>query len=322
MAIEKTNINDIIDKNYAEFDLGLICEDRYKTLKHIDMVVYTLLNNQHGLSIKTTLNGSKKFVDKNGYVFISIGQDKLCKLLRTTRPTLNSSLKRLEEVGLIEVVNIGNMKCNRIYVGKLKRTITLGDYMKDMSIGEEDEFIPSIEMETIDEIKDNKKASTVPPVKANKENIKPNKSICNSDINNTSFDEKNQCKKVESEVVKVINKSCVNIRKQDLKDCEEEFTDIDKLKEALSICEISNSHGIKALRMAYKYGNNNGIDTSKRKGSIYMADSKVDVNGELKSVEDMSSEEIMYKLDLKNGTNWSGKNPNCRKKINQSCDIG
>lgn len=312
MAIEKTNINDIIDKNYAEFDLGLICEDRYKTLKHIDMVVYTLLNNQHGLSIKTTLNGSKKFVDKNGYVFISIGQDKLCKLLRTTRPTLNSSLKRLEEVGLIEVVNIGNMKCNRIYVGKLKRTITLGDYMKDMSIGEEDEFIPSIEMETIDEIKDNKKASTVPPVKANKENIKPNKSICNSDINNTSFDEKNQCKKVESEVVKIINKSCVNIRKQDLKDCEEEFTDIDKLKEALSICEINNSHGIKALRMAYKYGNNNGIDTSKRKGSIYMADSKVDVNGELKSVEDMSNEDIAYKLDLKNGTNWSGRNPNAK----------
>ena len=296
MAIEKTNINDIIDKNYAEFDLGLICEDRYKTLKHIDMVVYTLLNNQHGLSIKTTLNGSKKFVDKNGYVFISIGQDKLCKLLRTTRPTLNSSLKRLEEVGLIEVVNIGNMKCNRIYVGKLKRTITLGDYMKDMSIGEEDEFIPSIEMETIDEIKD----------------IKPNKSICNSDINNTLFDEKNQCKKVESEVVKVINKSCVNIRKQDLKDCEEEFTDIDKLKEALSICEINNSHGIKALRMAYKYGNNNGIDTSKRKGSIYMADSKVDVNGELKSVEDMSNEDIAYKLDLKNGTNWSGRNPNAK----------
>ena len=194
MAIEKTNINDIIDKNYAEFDLGLICEDKYKTLKHIDMVVYTLLNNQHGLSIKTTLNGSKKFVDKNGYVFISIGQDKLCKLLRTTRPTLNSSLKRLEEVGLIEVVNTGNMKCNRIYVGKLKRTITLGDYMKDMSIGEEDEFIPSIEMETIDEIKDNKKASTEPPVKANKENIKSNNSIPQNNKKYASKKEENKNK--------------------------------------------------------------------------------------------------------------------------------
>ena len=169
-------------------------------------------------------------------------------------------------------------------------------------------LLPSITED--DEDMKNKKAPTLPQVEA--ENIKPNKSICNSDINNTLFDEKNQCKKVESEVVKVINKSCVNIRKQDLKDCEEEFTDIDKLKEALSICEINNSHGIKALRMAYKYGNNNGIDTSKRKGSIYMADSKVDVNGELKSVEDMSNEDIAYKLDLKNGTNWSGRNPNAK----------
>lgn len=187
-------------------------------------------------------------------------------------------------------------------------------------------LLPSITED--DEDMKNKKAPTLPQVEA--EEIKPNKSICNSDINNTSFDEKNQCKKVESEVVKIINNSCVNIRKQDLKKCEEEFTDIDRLKKALEICEIDiangkKTHGIKALRLAYKYGdrsNNTNADNDKRKGSIYMADSKVDVNGELKSVEDMSNEEIMYKLDLKNGTNWSGKNPNCRKKINQSCDIG
>lgn len=207
------------------------------------------------------------------------------------------------------------------FIGIFKR------YTKKDAEGTKSYFAPTEKLYSLlpgitedDEDMKNKKAPTLPQVEA--EEIKPNKSICNSDINNTSFDEKNQCKKVESEVVKIINKSCVNIRKQDLKDCEEEFTDIDKLKEALSICEINNSHGIKALRMAYKYGNNNGIDTNKRKGSIYMADSKVDVNGELKSVEDMTSEEIMYKLDLKNGTNWSGKNPNCRKKINQSCDIG
>lgn len=146
MAIEKTNIRDVMDKNYAEFDLGLLCEEAYKSLKHIDMVIYTILKNQHGLSIKTTLSGSKRFMDSNGYIFISIGQEKLCKLLRTTKPTLIASLKRLEEVELIQVATVGNMKCNRIYVGKLKRTITLGDYMENMSIGEEEvtEFKPSI----------------------------------------------------------------------------------------------------------------------------------------------------------------------------------
>lgn len=153
---------------------------------------------------------------------------------------------------------------------------------------------------------DNKKASTVPPVKANKENIKSNKSICNSDINNTLFDEKNQCKKVESEVVKVINKSCVNIRKQDLKDCEEEFTDIDKLKEALEVCEKNNSHGIKSLRMAYKYGNVNSNNSNKKQSTIFMADSKVVVDGKLKSVADMTEEEFEQKLREKWGRNFIG----------------
>ena len=163
---------------------------------------------------------------------------------------------------------------------------------------------------------ENKKASTVPPVKANKENIKSNNSIPQNDLKDTDKNEKNK----ESEIVEIINNSCVNIRKQDLKKCEEEFTDIDKLKKALEICEINiasgkKSHGIKALRLAYKYGDrssNTNADNDKRKGSIYMADSKVDVNGELKSVEDMSSEDIAYKLDLKNGTNWSGRNPNAK----------
>lgn len=206
------------------------------------------------------------------------------------------------------------------FIGVFKR------YTKKDAEGTKSYFAPTEKLYSLlpnitedDEDMKNKKAPTLPQVEA--EEIKPNKSICNSDINNTSFDEKNQCKKVESEVVKAINKSCVNIRKQDLKDCEEEFTDIDRLKEALNICEVNNNHGIKALRMAYKYGDiNNSLN--KKQSTVFMADSKVEVDGQLKSVSSMTEEEMMYKLDLKNGTNWSGKNPNGRKRINQSCDIG
>ena len=167
-------------------------------------------------------------------------------------------------------------------------------------------LLPSITED--DEDMKNKKASTVPPVKANKENIKSNNSIPQNDLKDTDKNEKNK----ESEIVEIINNSCVNIRKQDLKKCEEEFIDIDKLTEALEICEVNNSHGIKALRMAYKYGNVNNNNSNKKQSTIFMADSKVDVNGELKSVEDMSNEDIAYKLDLKNGTNWSGRNPNAK----------
>lgn len=206
------------------------------------------------------------------------------------------------------------------FIGVFKR------YTKKDAEGTKSYFAPTEKLYSLlpnitedDEDMKNKKAPTLPQVEA--EEIKPNKSICNSDINNTSFDEKNQCKKVESEVVKAINKSCVNIRKQDLKDCEEEFTDIDRLKEALNICEVNNNHGIKALRMAYKYGDiNNSLN--KKQSTVFMADSKVEVDGQLKSANSITEEEMMYKLDLKNGTNWSGKNPNGRKRINQGCDIG
>lgn len=196
MAIEKTSVKDILDKNYAEFDLGLLCEEAYKSLKHIDMVVYTLLNNQHGLSVKTTLNGSKRYVDKNGFIFVSIGQEKLCKVLRTTRPTLKASLDRLQALDLIEVVNVGNMKCNKIYVGKLKRTLTLGDYMKNMNIGEEEheEYTPKIDVLHIEEAKkiaENKKASSTAIGEAKNINIsKSNNSINKSIPQNNKKDTK------------------------------------------------------------------------------------------------------------------------------------
>ena len=195
------------------------------------------------------------------------------------------------------------------FIGVFKR------YTKKDAEGTKSYFAPTEKLYSLlpnitedDEDMKNKKASTVPPVKANKENIKSNNSIPQNDLKDTDKNEKNK----ESEIVEIINNSCVNIRKQDLKKCEEEFTDIDKLKEALEICEVNNSHGIKALRMAYKYGNVNNNNSNKKQSTIFMADSKVDVNGELKSVEDMSNEDIAYKLDLKNGTNWSGRNPNAK----------
>ena len=162
-------------------------------------------------------------------------------------------------------------------------------------------LLPSITED--DEDMKNKKASTVPPVKADKEisnfdnNIIPQNEEKNADKN-----EKNK----ESEVVEIINDSCVNIRKQDLKKCEEEFTDIDKLKEALGICEKNNSHGIKSLRMAYKYGDRNNDNVIKKQGTIFMADSKVIVDGKLKSVTDMTEEEFEQKLREKWGRNFIG----------------
>ena len=189
------------------------------------------------------------------------------------------------------------------FIGVFKR------YTKKDAEGTKSYFAPTEKLYSLlpnitedDEDMKNKKASTVPPVKANKENIKSNNSIPQNDLKDTDKNEKNK----ESEIVEIINNSCVNIRKQDLKKCEEEFTDIDKLKEALEVCEKNNSHGIKSLRMAYKYGNVNNNNSNKKQSTIFMADSKVVVDGKLKSVADMTEEEFEQKLREKWGRNFIG----------------
>ena len=189
------------------------------------------------------------------------------------------------------------------FIGVFKR------YTKKDAEGTKSYFAPTEKLYSLlpnitedDEDMKNKKASTVPPVKANKENIKSNNSIPQNDLKDTDKNEKNK----ESEIVEIINNSCVNIRKQDLKKCEEEFTDIDKLKEALEVCEKNNSHGIKSLRMAYKYGNVNSNNSNKKQSTIFMADSKVIVDGKLKSVADMTEEEFEQKLREKWGRNFIG----------------
>ena len=190
------------------------------------------------------------------------------------------------------------------FIGVFKR------YTKKDAEGTKSYFAPTEKLYSLlpnitedDEDMKNKKASTVPPVKADKEISNfDNNSIPQNEEKNADKNEKNK----ESEIVEIINNSCVNIRKQDLKKCEEEFTDIDKLKEALGICEKNNSHGIKSLRMAYKYGNRSNDNVIKKQGTIFMADSKVIVDGKLKSVTDMTEEEFEQKLREKWGRNFIG----------------
>ena len=189
------------------------------------------------------------------------------------------------------------------FIGVFKR------YTKKDAEGTKSYFAPTEKLYSLlpnitedDEDMKNKKASTAPPVKADNRNNDFNNSIPQNEEKNADKNEKNK----ESEVVEIINNSCVNIRKQDLKKCEEEFTDIDKLKEALGICEKNNSHGIKSLRMAYKYGNRSNDNMIKKQGTIFMADSKVIVDGKLKSVADMTEEEFEQKLREKWGRNFIG----------------
>ena len=142
----------------------------------------------------------------------------------------------------------------------------------------------------------NKKASTVPPVKA--EDLK------NNDFNNIiPQNNSNDTKKEEDlEIINLIKESCINVRKADLIKYKDEFADINRFKEAIAICESRNSHGIKALRLAYKCGD------SKKVSSQYMVKGYVGFEGKVVDADTLSNDDIQYLADLKNGTNFTGKN--------------
>ena len=197
MAIIKTNINEV-EEVFAKMDLALICEERYNSLKQFDWVVYTILKNQEGLSKRSYLMGNKSYVDKYNNVFVRISQKKLAKLLKTSIPTLRNSLNRLVEAELLEIHVVGQNECNIMYIGNPVRTITFGEYVENIGKALEDEdnvkdFKPSINVDNVEDL-DNKKASTEPPVKANKENIKSNNSIPQNDKKYSSKKEENKNK--------------------------------------------------------------------------------------------------------------------------------
>ena len=162
MAINKTNINEV-EETFAKLDLALICEEKYNTLKQFDWVVYAILKNQESLSKRSYLMGSKSYVDKNNNVFIRISQKKLAKLLKTSEPTLRNSLYRLVDAELLEINVVGKNQCNIMYVGNPIRTITFGEYAESIgkSLEEErEEFIPTINVDKVENFDTNKKTSS------------------------------------------------------------------------------------------------------------------------------------------------------------------
>ena len=223
-----------------------------------------------------------------------------------SKATIGKYIKQLVEAGYLSKRNNPKYKWDKTLQYRVDLVKVQTDLGKIGYALEGYKLLPNIkiveELENVENIKENenKKAPTAPPVEADNNNFNNNFDT-NSIPQNTKKSKENMETIPKSEVVKIIEKSCVNVKKEDLKYCEEEFTDIDKLKEALTICEINNFHGVKALRMAYKYGDVNTRRDYRKQDPIFLADSKVIVNGKLKSVKDMTEEEIEEKIKAKWG---------------------
>ena len=104
----------LCDAGSFEFyqQLKQIYKGKYRKLNNNDRAIYTMIYNRFLLSVKN------HFVDADGDVFIYFVEMDLAKECGIDVKTVRRSIKRLKEVHLIEVVQQGCNKPNRIYVLK------------------------------------------------------------------------------------------------------------------------------------------------------------------------------------------------------------
>ena len=159
---------DLASHQFYKFEKWILAESKLKKLSPSAKLLYMVIRDREELSLKN----AKDFTDKDGYLFQYFDQVKAGELLGLSKNAIIKAFKDLQDYKLIEVVRQGQGKPNRLYV--LDYEVS-EDTLKELSY-------------------ENKKASTVPPVKANKENIKSNNSIPQNDKKYASKKEENKNK--------------------------------------------------------------------------------------------------------------------------------
>ena len=157
---------ELASQQFYKFEKWILAESKLKKLSPSAKLLYMVIRDREELSLKN----AKDFTDKDGYLFQYFDQVKAGELLGLSKNAIIKAFKDLQDYKLIEVVRQGQGKPNRLYV--LDYEVS-EDTLKELSY-------------------ENKKASTVPPVKANKENIKYNNSIPQNDKKYASKKEENK----------------------------------------------------------------------------------------------------------------------------------
>ena len=142
---------ELASQQFYKFEKWILAESKLKKLSPTAKLLYMVIRDREELSLKN----AEHFTDKDGYLFQYFDQEKAGELLGLSKNAIVKAFKDLQEYKLIESVRQGQGKPNRLYV--LDYEVS-EDTLKELSY-------------------ENKKASTVPPVKAtntNKNNIDTN----------------------------------------------------------------------------------------------------------------------------------------------------
>lgn len=102
--------------------------------------LYAWLKDRMSLSEKTTNEGSDKFVDDNGYIYLVFTREDIGKKLGIAKQTVSDGFKILSILGLIYEKRLGQGFSNRIYIGKVKY-LTNAEALKFIDVTEQNEWI-------------------------------------------------------------------------------------------------------------------------------------------------------------------------------------
>ena len=113
----KMHINEVRNNKFYQFPQWLL-EEPYSNLSHRAMLMYMLLWDRRGLSEK---NG---WHDENGKVYVYFTNEQFMETLGTkSNKTIVEAKKELHKIGLLEEVQQGVNKPNRLYInGSVKIT--------------------------------------------------------------------------------------------------------------------------------------------------------------------------------------------------------
>lgn len=111
--MDRFKIHEISNEQYYQIPKSLFTEI-YKNLSLDAKVIYAFLKDRMYLSQKN------KWCDKNGDIFLLFPQQNIAEILGVSVSTVSRAFSALKKHGLIEIIQQGLNKPNKIYIGRVK----------------------------------------------------------------------------------------------------------------------------------------------------------------------------------------------------------
>ncbi|HES0443636.1 TPA: replication initiator protein A [Streptococcus pyogenes] len=120
------HIDEVRNNKFYQFPQWLL-EEPYSNLSYRAMLMYMLLFDRRGLSEEN------QWFDDNGKIFMYFTNEQFMKALKCSEPSVLKSKKELNQAGLLDEVQQGVNKPNRLYINGTKNF--LGQELKTFKHG-------------------------------------------------------------------------------------------------------------------------------------------------------------------------------------------